>query len=172
MRRHLTTGLTLAVGVAVVCLMAVWGFNAATAPLQDSSGTTKSSTDPTCEPEAEPVAEFVRRGQVTVSVYNTGKRSGRARSTLDLLENAGFKPGAIGNGTEADQVVRAEVRTTKPDDKAAELVALSLGKDTKVVVTDEGYGPGVDVFIGDKFGGLDKAAPRRIELPTAAATCD
>ncbi len=169
--RRLTTTITMVALVAVVCLMAVWGMKAVTAPIEDTKGST-SSQDPGCAPEDQTVVESVRRGQVTVSVYNTGKRSGRAGFTLDLLEAAGFKAGAIGNAEADDDVVRAEVRTTKQDDKSAKLVALALGKNTKVVVTDEDYGPGVDVFIGDKFGGLDPKAPRRLALDESKTVCE
>jgi hypothetical protein len=168
--RHLTTALTLVGLVALVCIMAVWGINAATAPLK-SADSPKASAGPGCAPKDQVVQEFVRRGQVTVSVYNTGKRAGRAGNTLNLLENSGFRAGAIGNAATGDTVPRAEVRTTTQDDKAAELVALALGKNTKVVVTDEAYGPGVDVFIGDRFKGLDPKAPRRIALSEARTTC-
>ncbi|MGO4255160.1 LytR C-terminal domain-containing protein [Marmoricola sp. RAF53] len=168
--RRLTTALTMVGLVAIVCLMAVWGIHAATAPIKDS-GSSSSSNEPTCAPEDQTVQEFVRRGQVTVSVYNTGKRAGRAGKTLDLLENAGFEAGAIGNADADDNVPRAEVRTTKQNDKAAQLVALALGKNTRVVVVTDDYGPGVDVFIGDRFGGLDPKAPRRVALTEPRTTC-
>ncbi|MBO9522655.1 MAG: LytR C-terminal domain-containing protein [Nocardioidaceae bacterium] len=156
-------------GAAVaVVVMAVWGLSSLTAPIEDDEPTASAST---CAPEDQQVQTFVRRAQVTVSVYNTGKRKGRARDTLELLERAGFKPGEIGNGEKGDKVVRAEVRTTKTDDSAARLVALALGKGTRVVVTDEDYGPGPDVFIGDRFGKLDPKAPRRVALDEPVRTC-
>lgn len=168
--RRLTTALIMVGLVAIVFVMALWGIHAATAPIKSTS-TPSASKGPTCAAADQTVQHFVRRPQVTVSVYNTGKRGGRAGATLNMLENAGFQAGAIGNGAAGDQVVRAEVRTTQQNDKNAQLVALALGKNTKVVVTDQDLGPGVDVFIGDRFGGLDPNAPRKIALDQPRTTC-
>jgi hypothetical protein len=170
-RRSLTTGVSLAVGVVLVCVMAVWGYSAMTAPIaEDRPGS--ASSGPTCQPADQKVTKYVRRGDVTVSVYNSGKRAGRAQDTLDLLERAGFKAGAIGNAPDGVDADRAVVYTTKADDPGAELVARALGKDTQVVHSDEQLGPGVDVVIGDKFKRLDPNAPRRLELAQPEITCD
>lgn len=157
---------TLAVmGVATV-VMAVWGFNSLTAPVgNDSTTPTSSTTTPGCTPG---VRNVVRRGDVTVSVFNAGSRSGRAQDTLNLLENAGFAPGAVGNAPSGDHVARAEVHTTLKDDPKAKLVARALGKNTRIVVTTV-VGPGLDVIIGDKFNKLDASAPR--QLSAASGTC-
>jgi hypothetical protein len=169
-RRSLTAGASLAVGVVLVCVMAVWGYRAMTAPIaEDKTGSATSG--PSCQPADQKVTKYVRRGDVTVSVYNSGKRAGRAQATLDLLERAGFEAGAVGNAPSGIKVARAEVYTTKADDPAAELVAKALGKKTQVVHSDEQFGPGVDVVIGDKFKRLDPAAPRRLELAQPEVTC-
>jgi hypothetical protein len=169
-RRSLTTAATLVVLVGVLCVMAVWGYRAATAPMEDSSG--QPSSGPTCDPADQKVAKYLRRADVTVSVYNSGRRSGRAVATLDQLEQAGFRPGEVGNAPDGITVRRAAVYTTKDDDPAAELVARALGGSTQVVHAGEELGPGVDVVIGDKFERLDPKAPRKIELPQPEVTCD
>ena len=125
-RRSLTTGVSLTVGVVLLCIMAVWGYHAVTSPIADGSG---SSGSPTCKPEDQQVAKFLQRKEVTVSVYNAGKTSGRAQQTMGLLERAGFKPGAVGNAPEGITVKRAAVYTTKSDDPAAEHDALQQGAD-------------------------------------------
>jgi hypothetical protein len=170
-RRHLTTGVTLAVLVVVLCVMAIWGYQAATAPVESTS-TPSSTATPTCDPQQQKVSRYLHRKDVTVSVYNSGKKSGRARETMDLLERAGFRPGEVSNAPEGVSTDRAVVYSTKSDDPAAELVALALGKNTQVVHTDETLGPGVEVVIGDKFKKLDPKAPNRIELPKPEVTCD
>lgn len=167
-RRRLTTGVTLVVLLVVLCVMAVWGYHAATSPISDSSS---SSATPSCSPQDQQVAKFLQRSGVTVSVYNSGKRPGRAQETLAALERAGFKPGAVGNAPDGIQVKRASVYTTKSDDPAAELVAKAFGQATQVVHTDNDMGPGVDVVIGDKFKQLDPKAPRKIALPKPQVTC-
>ena len=86
-RRRLTTGVTLVALLVVLCVMAVWGYHAATSPIADGSS---SSASPTCKPEDQQVAKFLQRKDVTVSVYNAGKTAGRAQQTMGLLERAGF----------------------------------------------------------------------------------
>ena len=58
MRRRLTTGVTLVGLLVVLCVMAVWGYHAATSPLSDSSS---PSASPTCRPEDQQVATFLQR---------------------------------------------------------------------------------------------------------------
>lgn len=166
--RRLTSAVTVGVTAVLLVVMAVWGYQAATAPIDSL---VSSSPEETCAPEDQTIIRVVRRGEVTVSVYNTGERSGRAQDTLDLLEAAGFKPGAVGNAPEDLDVARAEVRTTRKDNPAARLVAAAFGKDTKVVVVDEDYGPGIDVFIGDEFTKLKASAPTKVNLPNPQTSC-
>lgn len=167
--RHLTTGVTLVVASVLLCIMAVWGYHKATAPIGDD--TSASTSGPSCPADQQIVTEYVRRIDVTVSVYNAGKKSGRAQATLDLLEQAGFKAGEVNNAPDGMDVTRAAVYTTKADDPAAELVALALGHKTEVVHSDDELGPGVDVVIGDRFKRLDPAAPKRLKLAEPDISC-
>jgi len=169
-RRRLTTGVTLVVLVGVLCLMAVWGLRAATAPIP-SDGTGSASKSPTCAAGDQKAQKYLRRGDVTVSVYNAGDLSGRAQQTMDLLERAGFKVGQVGNAPAGVKVARAEVLSAKADDPAARLVALALGRKTPVVPSEEDLGPGVDVMVGDRFKKLDARATKRVELPRPKVTC-
>jgi hypothetical protein len=169
--RALTTGATLVVAAGLLVIMAVWGYHAMTSPIPGDD--TVSSTGPTCPPEDQKVTRYVHRGEVTVSVYNAGKHSGTAQATADLLESAGFKPGEVGNAPDGIDVKRVAVYTTEGDDPDAELVARALGQNAEVVRTDEDYGPGVDVVVGNKFAlKLDPSAPNRLALPEPVTTCD
>jgi hypothetical protein len=168
--RSVTTGISLVVAAVLLCIMGVWGYRAATAPIEGD--TTTSSPGPTCAPQDQTVEQYVARGDVTVSVYNSGERAGRAQATMDLLERAGFRPGEVNNAPDGISVARASVYTTKADDPAAELVAAALGHDTPVVHSDAEFsGPGVDVVIGDKFKRLDPDAPNRMKLPEPRTSC-
>ena len=169
-RRRVTTGVTLVVLAVVLCVMAVWGYRAATAPLP-SAGSSASSTSPGCASADQKVVKYLSRGDVTVSVFNAGQRQGRAQSTMDLLERAGFKAGEVNNAPKGTEVEKAAVYTTKADDPAAELVARALGPDTQVVHTEDTLGPGVYVMVGDKFRQLDPKAPKRLKLKTPEITC-
>ena len=80
--------------------MAVIGFRAATAPLPGSDG----PADPTCS-EAEQDVKAVRAPaqEVQVSVFNAGRRGGLAGTTLEKVEDAGFKAGNAGQRSEGRQ---------------------------------------------------------------------
>lgn len=164
--RHITTAVTLLVLICLLGVGAVYGFQAATAPLPGSS-----APAPTCTGVEKNVKTVLRRSEVQVSIFNGSGRSGLAASTLDAVENAGFIAGNAGNAPKGAKVVTAVVWTTKPNDPAAELVAKAFGKKTKVVVTDVDLGPGIDVLLGKKFSGLNPKAPRKITLPAPVETC-
>lgn len=166
--RRVTTAATLAVMFVVLVVMAVVGYHAVTKPLPSLGS---ASASPTCSAAETTKTFYVRRGDVTVSVYNAGGASGLARRTLAKLEDAGFKAGAIGNAPAGTKVRRASVLSTKPDNASARLVARALGAKTPVVQTDESFGPGIDVYVGPKFRHLAAHAPHKMKLPTPKVTC-
>jgi hypothetical protein len=164
--RRLTTGITLVALLVVLGAMAVYGVKSALAPLPGSSA--KSTT---CSGTEKEVKQFLKRSEVQVSVFNAGTRSGLAGTTLDQIEAAGFRAGNAGNAPGTAEVRRAIVWTTQPNDSAARLVALALGRGTQVEVTQTDLGPGIDVLVGNKFHGLDKKAVKQIRLPRPVETC-
>ncbi|SDS72650.1 LytR cell envelope-related transcriptional attenuator [Nocardioides scoriae] len=166
-RRHVTTGVTLAVLVVVLGAMAVLGFRAATAPFP---GTGSASGDD-CTAAEKQTRTTVSRGQVQVSVFNGGTRSGLAGETLQKLEDAGFRGGNAGNAPEGETIRRAVVWTTEPDDTSARLVARAMGKGVPVRIVSQDLGPGVDVIVGDRFRAVDPSAPQKMELPAPVSTC-
>lgn len=166
---------SLTVAAVVLVVLAVWGYNAATAPIQDDdpSGTSTTTAEETCAPgEVQRIIETLRTNQVVVSVYNAGKKSGRADATLNLLEERNFLPGAIGNATDSE-VTFVEIHAKAADQTKAELVALNFGKKASIVIESEAdlRGPGVNVIIGDKFRKL-AAGARQIRLPEPVVTCE
>ncbi len=152
--------------VLVLGAMAVYGFKSALAPLPD-----RSTSDPTCSQTEKEVQRFLRRGEVQVSIFNAGSKSGLAGKTLEKVEAAGFKAGNSGNAPGSAGVRRVVVWTTTPNDTSARLVALAFGQRTRVQVTETDLGPGIDVIVGNRFKGLDKKAPDRIRLPRPVTTC-
>ncbi len=164
--RRLTTTVTMLVLLVVLGAMAVFGFKQATAPLPGLP-----SADETCSQAEKEVQRFVKRNQVQVSVFNAGTRQGLAGTTLEKLEEAGFVAGNSGNAPRSAQVRRAVVWTTEKADRSARLVALALGKRTRVVVTDKDLGPGIDVLVANRFRGLDPKAPRRVRLAQSREEC-
>lgn len=114
---------------------------------------------------------FVRRKEIAVSVYNAGARKGFAGKTLERLEYAGFRVGALGNAPAGEKFEHSVVFTTSDELAPARLVAAALGKLTEVRQTNEDYGPGVDVFVGSKQRGLAKKFPKKLKLDTPVETC-
>ncbi|HEU4566756.1 MAG TPA: LytR C-terminal domain-containing protein [Marmoricola sp.] len=165
--RHLTTGVTLVVLLGVLAGMAVWGWRHVTAPIEAQQAGSQES----CSPAEITRTRFVRPGDVQVSVYNAGHRSGLAGRTMTHLEARGFRPGEVGNARKSMHVRRAVVHTTKKDDAAAKLVARTLGRHVRVVVTKTAGGPGVDVFVGNRFRKLAPHAPRKMKLPKPVTRC-
>jgi hypothetical protein len=147
--------------------MAVYGIKSALAPLPGGG----PSSTPTCSDTEKEVKQFLKRNEVQVSVFNAGSREGLAGTTLEKIEEAGFKAGNAGNAPRSADVRRALVWTTQPNDSSARLVALALGRGTRIEVTETDLGPGIDVLVGDKFQGLNKSAPERIRLPKPIETC-
>jgi hypothetical protein len=164
--RRLTTAVTLGVLLLVLAAMAVIGFQQLTAPLPGTP-----SAQETCSDAEKEVETFVRRNQVQVSVFNTGTREGLAGTTLEKVEEAGFRAGNSGNAPDGAKVRRAVVWTTEQGDRSARLVALAFGPRTKVRVTEQDLGPGVDVLVGNRFRSLDRKAPKRVRLPQAVESC-
>lgn len=165
--RRLTTTLTMSGLALVLCVMAIWGYHAATRPLpdQDASTTTKCT-------KAEITKQYhVHRGEVTVSIYNAGARSGFARLTLQRFEDFGFQAGAVGNAPKGAHVRRAKVFTTKKHDTAAKLVARTLGGRVAIKVVDQDLGPGINVYVGPRMRHLNRKAPKRLKLPQPKETC-
>ena len=165
-RRRLTTAVTLLVLLAVLCGMAYYGFREFTAPLPG-----RPSSGETCSDVEKEVQGFIKRGEVQVSVFNAGTREGLAGTTLEKVEEAGFRAGNAGNAPKNAKVRRALVWTTEKDDSAASLVALAFGRGTRVVVTEADLGPGIDVLVGNRFKGLNPKAPKQIRLATPVEKC-
>ncbi|MET0997160.1 MAG: LytR C-terminal domain-containing protein [Marmoricola sp.] len=164
--RRLTTAVTLVVLLGVLAAMAVYGFRELTAPLPGAP-----SANQTCSEAEKQVQEFIQRGEVQVSVFNAGTKEGLAGTTLQSVEDAGFRAGNAGNAPRTTKVPRAVVWTTEENDTAATLVARAFGRRTPVQVTETDLGPGVDVLVGNRFRGLDPRAPKRIRLPAPVEKC-
>lgn len=165
--RRLTTAVTMTALVVVLCLMAVFGYRAATQPLPGSATTTAAR----CSKNEISKQYYVRPGDVTVSVYNAGARSGAAGRLMQSLMDRGFQPGDTANAPHGVHVRRAQVHTTTPHDTAARLVARTLGKGVTVTVSKKPLGPGIDVYVGPRFRHLARHAPTRLKLAKPIVSC-
>lgn len=161
--------ITLIGALVAFVVMAFWGITAATAPGANTQQAASNATQ--CSDAEKTVKTHIKRNDVTVSVYNSGKRKGLATSVLTKLERGGFRPGAVGNAPAELATDVAVVYAEDTSSTSAKLVAAAFGPDTQIVVQDQDMGPGINVVVGDQFKRLDPAAPRELELPEPIITC-
>lgn len=153
-RRHVTTGLTLLVLIAILAVGAWIGTRSLFAPLP---GEESADPSPSCATKALRKGQRISTRQVLVSVYNAGTRAGLADETMGALTNRGFDRGSIGNAPSNSGVRVAQIWTTRRKDAAARLVALQFGPAIKVKLKKVDLGPGVDVVVGNDFRKLAPA---------------
>lgn len=164
-RRHLTTAVTMLVLVGLLVLGAVWGWQSLF-----TESPRAAEPAPTCDPQVVEAGGKIRSGQVTVSVYNGGTRSGLANQTMNALMARGFQTGDVGNAPSDVEVRKVQVWSTVENDPRARLVARQFGKGVKVRYVDEDLGPGVDVIVGNRFRDLVKA-PRALKVKQEQEFC-
>lgn len=153
MEARLKSLVTLIVLGLLLVVGAVWGWSSLTEPFPERAA------PPVCVDRTFAAGEPVRRGDVTVSVWNAGTRNGLAGLTMELLVDAGFAEGKEGNAPKRTDVARAEIWTDQgAQHPAVQLVASHLG-DAEVVRRDEGAA-GILVVVGDEFHGLTKGVGR------------
>jgi hypothetical protein len=153
-RRHVTTGVTLLVLIAILVAGAWIGTRELLAPLPDEES---ASPSPRCATKALRKGQRISTRQVVVSVFNAGTRAGLADETMGALTNRGFDKGSVGNAPAGSGVKVAQIWTTRGRDAAARLVALQFGPAIKVKIKKVDLGPGVDVVVGNDFRRLAPA---------------
>jgi hypothetical protein len=153
---------TLIVLGLVLVLAAVWGWSAISEPFPEDSA------PPVCVDREFAKGDQVKRRDVTVSVWNAGRRVGLAGLTMDLLTEAGFHEGSEGNTPGRRRVERAEIWTEEPGNPAVRLVASHLGDVD--IVRREGPAPGVLVVVGDGFDDL-VPGQKSVTVRAAATVC-
>jgi hypothetical protein len=166
-RRHLLTGITLIVLLALVGVGGYYGYRELFSPVGDATGRARGQG---CEKGLRK-GETVRTRDVTVSVLNAGTRSGLAGQVQERLVGRGFIAGTADNAPEDQQVRFVRVLAPSNEDPAARLVAAQFGPRTYIQPTRVDLGPGVDVVLGDRFKGLVPDAPRRLRAKVRGSGC-
>lgn len=166
--RRAVSAVTMVVLLGLLVAGAWFGWQSISAPLPGDDEPAKRAK-PQCD-EGFAKGDVVTTGDVTVSVYNAGSRSGLADQTLSELAARGFQRGDVGNApTELEIVQFVRVLTESEGDPTAQLVARQFGGSTVVQVGDS-LGPGVEVIVGDRFAGLVDA-PSQIKARRAGSGC-
>ena len=151
--RKAISAVTITVLIGLLVAGAYVGWRSISAPLPGDDSP-EQADQPRCE-DGVSRGDVVSTGDVTVSVYNAGSRSGLADQTRSELVARGFIPGDVGNApAELEGVRFVRVLAPKPDDPTARLVALQFGANTYIETVEEDLGPGVEVIVGDDFNGL------------------
>jgi hypothetical protein len=136
-----------------------------------SSSPTTSATGSHClQWKTYPKGAAITSTDLTVNVYNAGTVSGQADKVLTALHARGFVEGVAANspaGIEADNVT---IVTPTPRSPVVSLVK-SQFNGTVQVSPGSALGSGVDVVIGDHYGGIDAKAPRTLTVAAATRVC-
>lgn len=144
MEQRTRSALTLLVLCLLLAVGALWGWSAVSKPFPGKADAAK------CVSTVVKDGDKVYPDQVTVSLFNAGRRSGLAGRTMQLLTDKGFAQGDMGNAPPGTKVRVAEIWTTEPKSPAVRLVASRLGKGVRIVHR-EPSGAGVVVLVGDGF---------------------
>ncbi|MFX4273915.1 LytR C-terminal domain-containing protein [Propionibacteriaceae bacterium Y1685] len=150
--RAVRTPLTLLFLLAILAFGAKWGYDNATAP-------------PPPPPPTPCVEQPVQDGkltseQVSVNVYNGGKKRGLAGDVAHVLREKGFK---ILNSGNADAPVAETVVVGAAEDNPEVKLVMGFFKDAKFQA-DGRIERDVDVLLGEKYAGMNGKAATSIKL--------
>lgn len=163
MSRPLRTLLTLLVLVLMLGAGVAWGWSKVSKPFP------KTEDPPVCEDLEIKAGEKVYPDQVTVSVYNAGRKVGAAGNVLDALNGKGFVRGSTGDAEEDTKVGTAEIWTEDKSNPSVQLLRSYFGKGVKVVERDTPEA-GLTVVVGDDFKRLVKGR-KALPVPNGATVC-
>lgn len=150
--RHVRSGVTMLLLVALVLGGAWFGWRAVSSDASSSTPTTTTAGGPQCG--AAPVA--ANPPEVQVNVYNGTSRNGLARTTAGQVTASGFVVLAVDNDPKGERVQQvAVVRGAKGSANAYLLLAYVPGA---TFVPDERADATLDLVVGDQFQALTAPA--------------
>ena len=168
--RTAVSAVTMVVLIGLLVAGAWFGWQSLSAPLPGEDEEPAERSRSRCD-DGWSKGDVIVTGDVTVSVWNAGSRSGLADQTMSELTARGFQRGDVGNApTELETVQFVRVLTEARRDPAAQLVALQFGANTLIQEDAEDLGPGIEVIVGDRFVGLVDA-PREVTARRASPGC-
>lgn len=161
MTATLRSVLTLLGLAGLLCVAAIWGWQAATKPFPSSE------PPPLCVDRTVNLGTQVFRDEVAVSVFNGSNRNGLAGATMEQLEERGFV------GADSDnapvKINGVQIWSDEPRNPAVRLVARQF-KGAKIV-SGEKLGRGVVVVVGESFKKLRKKEIESVTAVEGATFC-
>lgn len=152
--RAIRTPLTLLILLGLLVYGAYWGWTKVIAP-------PPQAPPPSCVPQKVAKGKL-KAAQVTVNVFNGGKRRGLAGDVARALADKGFRRGETGNTKE--QVTTTIIVGANKNNPEVKLVKAFFKK--AKVREDKRKDRSVDVLVGDKYGGFNAKAPTTITVKT------
>ncbi len=113
-----------------------------------------AESDELCTERTVEAGQKIRASEITVSVYNAGRRAGAASTVMRELQSRGFVAGESKNAPDGTDVRRAQVWADTRGNSAAKLVAAQFGDDIAVKINRKNIGIGIVVVVGNELGKL------------------
>ncbi len=152
--RAIRVPVTLLILLGLLCYGAWWGWTRVIAQ------TPKSPPEPCVQ---QTVAKGkLKSSQVTVNVFNGGRKRGLAGDVAKDLEAAQFKVGKVGN-TDHDHAVSSTVIVGAGAKNPEVLLVKGFFKGAKISA-DQRANHSVDVLVGNSYGGFNKLAKTSIAV--------
>ena len=155
MDARLRSAATLGVLVMLCLLGILFGVKSLTKDLP--ANPISAGSDELCTERTVEAGQKIRASEITVSVYNAGRRAGAASTVMRQLQSRGFVAGESKNAPDGTDVRRAQVWADTRGNSAAKLVAAQFGDDIAVKVNRKNLGIGIVVVVGNDLGKLVKA---------------
>ena len=150
--RAVRTPFTLLVLLGVLCYGAWWGWTNVIRPVPEAAPAP-------CVNQQLPKGQL-KSNQVSVSVYNGGRKNGLAGDVGRALRERSFKVGKIGDtGEKVGKTLIVGAGTKNPE----VLLVKGFFKNAEVRA-DKRVDGSVDVFVGDQYGGFNKKATTTVSV--------
>ena len=163
---RLRTSLTLLFLVALLVAGSVVGWRLVTEDAPELG-----ADDPACEEDRVKSDSKLRAGQVRVNVYNAGSIDGLASTTMRSLSRRGFVEGVVDNAPASMRAQNVLLLDPQPKSGPVRLVAAQFDGDVVIRQDRDDPGDGVDVFVGDRFRGLDDKAKTFVTVQSDTEVC-
>lgn len=164
MARRLRTAVTMLSLIALLVAAGYYGWLGLTEGWTSGTATEQPTAQQTPgQTCTTPPPKIVRSRQLRVSVYNAGAPSGQATAVMEALTEQGFRQAELGDAPAGITVGGIVLWPGNADRDVVRLLRRQF-PEVRLAPRREPLGPGVNVMVGEEFGGLRADAPRRIRI--------